>query len=109
MSKEKYIEKIFALSKEIKEQGDIWELYYQRGYYYFLCDENDKSKEDYKQAVSFGMDVTQYPYYTFSNSNEKRRDFILTEKILVFLILIIVIIALAFQILTFVFKIKSII
>lgn len=110
MSK-KYTEEIDAITAEIEKRGDnqynIWELYYQRGYLYFLNNEDAKSKDDYKKAETLGLDVTELPYYSFSNSNSKRREFLLPEKILVFLILIMVFAAIGIQIITFVYNIKT--
>ena len=111
---EKYIEEINAITAEIEKScgregsvDDLWELYYQRGYLYFLNNDDDKAKADYKKAQTFGLDVTELPYYSFSNSNSKRREFLLQEKILVFLILIMVFVAIAFQIISFVYNIKA--
>ena len=108
MPKDKYTEEINNLSSEISNIGDVWELYYKRGYYYFLAADEEKAKDDYKHALVLGLDPTNYPYYAFSNSNELRRDFILPEKILVLLILVIVTIALFMQIAGFVLKLKGI-
>lgn len=107
MNNDKYLQVISALSDEIEKLGDVWELYHQRGYYYFLSDDDEKAKDDYKHAMALGLDPTQIPYYSFSNSNEKRREFLLPEKIMVFLVLIIVGIALVFQVSSFVLKIKG--
>lgn len=110
MSK-KYTDEINAITAEIEQRGDnqynLWELYYQRGYLYFLINEDDKAKTDYKKAESLGLDVTELPYYCFSNSNSKRREFLLPEKILVFLILLMVFVAIGIQIISFVYNIKS--
>lgn len=107
MMNDKYSQEIFALNDEIAKRGGVWELYYQRGYLYFLSDDDEKAKDDYKHAIALGLDPTEYPYYTFSNSNEKRREFLLPEKILAFLVLIIVGIALVFQVASFVLKVKG--
>ena len=110
MSK-KYTDDINAITSEIEKRGDnqynLWELYYQRGYLFFLNNEDDKAKADYKKAESLGLDVTELPYYSFSNSNSKRREFLLPEKILVFLILLMVLAAIGIQILSFVYNIKA--
>ena len=107
MSWSKYDEAILALTQEIEKSGDVAELYYQRGYLNFLANYDDLAKEDYKKAVSFGLDCTETPYYTFSNSNEKRRNFILPEKILVILILIVVCISLFYQVCMAIYKFKG--
>lgn len=110
MSK-KYNAEINALTAEIEQRNsneyNLWELYYQRGYLYFLNNEDDKAKDDYKKAESLGLDVTELPYYTFSNANSKRREFILPEKILVFLILLMIFAAIGIQIISFLYKIKG--
>ena len=36
----KYDKEINAVSDEISQRGDLWELYYQRGYLYYLNDED---------------------------------------------------------------------
>lgn len=108
-SKEKYLKEIVDISSEIANQGDSFELYYKRGYLYFLVDEQEKAKDDYRYAVKLGLDITEFPYYSFSPSNEMRREFLLPEKILVFLILIIVGVALFFQISGFVLRLKGLI
>ena len=108
-SKEKYLKEIFAISSEITNCGESSDLFYKRGYLYFLSDEQEKAKEDYRQAVKLGLDFTEFPYYTFSPSNEMRRDFLLPEKILVFLILIIVGVALFFQVSGFVLRLKGLV
>ena len=108
MKYKKYNEKINKLSNEISQKGDIWELYYQRGYLYFLNDEDEKAKDDYKHAVSLGLNFIEIPYYTFSNSNSKRRDFLLPEKIMVFLVLLMVFVAIFFQSASFIAKIKGV-
>ena len=100
----KYIKEINTLSEQISVKND-WELYYQRGYLYFLINEDKKAKEDYHQAVSLGLDFTEVPYYSFSNSNSKRRDFLLPEKIMVFLVLLMVLAAIFFQIASFITKV----
>jgi tetratricopeptide (TPR) repeat protein len=102
--KEKYLERIRELDENITEQPDIYEFYEERGYLYFLLEQYDKAKEDYRKAVSLGLDFTEYPYYSFSNQNSRRRDFSLPEKILVFLILLMVLAALIFQVLGFIMK-----
>ena len=106
-----YTEEINAITLEIQQKGDsspqIWELYYQRGYLYFLNNDDDNAKADYKKAETLGLDVTQLPYYTFSNSNSKRREFLLPEKILVFLILIMVFAAICMQVISFLYNIKA--
>lgn len=107
MNNDKYSKEFSALNDEIARRGDVWELYYQRGYLYFLSDNDAMAKDDYKRAMALGLDPTQAPYYSFSNSNEKRREFLLPEKILVFLLLVIIGISLVFQIYTFVLKIKG--
>ena len=56
----KYIKEINTLSEQISVKND-WELYYQRGYLYFLINEDKKAKEDYHQAVSLGLDFTEVP------------------------------------------------
>ena len=104
MITDKYLKNIELLTSEIEKNGNIWDLYYQRGYYYFLSDDNDNAKADYIKAVSYGLDFTKYPYYSFSNSNEKRREFLLPEKILVVLILIIIFISIFNQIASFITK-----
>ena len=87
---EDFLAEISKINEEIAKRGDIYELYYERGYLYFLANDDIKAKEDYKKAISIGLDPTEMPYYTFSNSNAKRREFLLPEKIMVFLILIMV-------------------
>ena len=104
----KYNNEIIEITNQIEKVGDVWELYYQRGFLYYLANEDDKAKQDYKKAVACGLDFTEHPYYSFSNSNEKRREFLLPEKILVVLILIIVGISLFYQICSAYFKIKGI-
>ena len=104
----KYDKEINALCEEISRNGDVWELYYQRGYYYFLNNEDEKAKDDYKHAVSLGLDFIETPYYSFSNSNSKRRDFLLPEKIMVFLVLLMVIVAIFFQSASFIAKIRGV-
>ena len=108
MNKEKYIKIINSISSEIENNSTDWELFYQRGYYFYLLDNEELAKENYKQALTLGMDATNYPYYKFSNSNELRRDFILPEKILVFLVLIIIAFALTTQVANFILKIKGV-
>lgn len=103
--KKNYTDEISAISLEIEKRGDVWELYYQRGYMYFLSDEDDKAKDDYKHALALGLDPTEAPYYSFSASNSKRREFLLPEKIMVFLLLLVVAAALVIQITSFVIKI----
>ncbi|MBS4759253.1 MAG: hypothetical protein KHX03_00975 [Clostridium sp.] len=98
---------IASLTDEISKRGDVYELYYQRGYFYFLSDDNEKAKDDYIKAISLGLDPTELPYYPFSNSNSKRREFLLPEKIMVFLLLIMIIVALLFQIYSFLIKLKG--
>lgn len=105
--KKNYTDEITALSQEIEKSGDVWELYYQRGYLYFLNDEDDNAKDDYKHALALGLDPTEVPYYSFSTSNSKRREFLLPEKIMVFLLLLVVIAALIIQIASFIIKIKG--
>ena len=63
----KYDKEINAVSDEISQRGDLWELYYQRGYLYYLNDEDEKAADDYRHAVSLGLDYIETPYYTFSN------------------------------------------
>ena len=104
MSKEKYQQEIFNLNEEILKKGDYWELYYRRGYFHFLLNNEDEAKNDYKLALQYGADVTEVPYYSFANSNEYRRDFILPEKILVILILIVIIISVITQVVSFISK-----
>ena len=72
-----------------------------------LNNEDDNAKADYKKAESLGLDVTELPYYSFSNSNSKRREFLLPEKILVFLILLMVLAAIGIQIAGFLYNIKG--
>ena len=112
MSK-KYADDIDAITAEIEKQcgregnvDNLWHLYYQRGYFYFLDNEDDLAKDDYRQAQKLGLDVTEYPYYSFSNSNSKRRELLLPEKILVVLILIMVLVAMVFQVLSFLSSVK---
>ncbi len=107
MPKDKYKQEILSLNADIDVQGDRWELYYRRGYFYFLSQDEEKAKDDYKHAVSLGLDPSELPYYAFSGSNTLRRDFLLPEKILVVLILIVVFIALSFQITDFAVWVKS--
>ena len=104
MNENNYTKEISIINERIAKEGDYWELYYQRGYLHFLLNNEEEAKKDYKQALQFGADVTQVPYYTFSNSNEFRRDFILPEKILVVLVLIVVIISVLMQIFAFISK-----
>ena len=94
---EDFLAEISKINEEIAKRGDIYELYYERGYLYFLANDDIKAKEDYKKAISIGLDPTEMPYYTFSNSNAKRREFLLPEKIMVFLILIMVLGAIFLQ------------
>lgn len=108
MNKNKYIAEIISLSAEIEKRGDTWELFYQRGYLYFLLNEDEKAKEDYKKAVEIGLDYTEHPYYNFSSTNEKRRDYLLPEKLMIALVLIIVIITLCAQIINWYLKVKTI-
>ena len=103
----KYDKEINAVSDEISQRGDLWELYYQRGYLYYLNDEDEKAADDYRHAVSLGLDYIETPYYAFSNSNSKRRDFLLPEKIMVFLVLLMVLVAIFFQAVSFIAKIKG--
>lgn len=107
MNKNKYVAEILSITTEIEKRGDIWELYYQRGYLYYLLNEDSKAKDDYKKAVHLGLDFTEHPYYTFSRSNEKRRDFLLPEKLMIALVLIIVTITLCSQIISWYIKIKT--
>ncbi len=93
-----YLNEIESITNEIQKRGDVYELFYQRGYFHFLNEDDEKAQDDYKKALSLGLDATQLPYYAFSNSNSKRREFLLPEKIMVFLILIMVLAALAVQI-----------
>lgn len=104
---DKYYNEILDLTARIEKMGDVWELYYQRGFLFYLSNQDDKAKDDYKKALSCGLDFTEHPYYSFSNSNAKRRDFLLPEKILVVLVLIIVFISLFFQIGSVFFKLKG--
>lgn len=99
-----YTKKIKSLSEEISLRGDVWELYYERGYYFFLNDDLKSAKDDYLQAVKFGLDITQVPFYTFSNENSKRREFILPEKIMVILILLMVVFSTILQVSDFFIK-----
>ncbi len=106
-----YNEEITAITAEIEKcktsDNSIWELYYQRGYLYFLNNEDDKAKADYKTAESMGLDVTELPYYTFSNSNSKRREFLLPEKTLVFLILLLIFATIGLQVINFLYRLKT--
>ncbi len=109
---QKYTQEINTITSEIEkytiaEGHNLWELYYRRGYFYFLDNEDEKAKEDYKKAEAAGLDVTEVPYYSFSNSNSKRREFLLPEKILVFLILLMVIGAIGVQIAGFIYRING--
>lgn len=110
---EKLLKEIEALTAAIEHNTDIslnlWELYYQRGYLYFLNDDNEKAKDDYKHAQDLGLDVTEIPFYAFSNSNSKRRNLLLPEKIMIFLVVIMVLAALAFEVIDFVYKVKSVV
>lgn len=110
---EKFLKEIEALTAAIENNIDntlsLWELYYQRGYLYFLNDEDEKAKDDYKHAQSMGLDATEIPFYAFSNSNSKRRDLLLPEKIMIFLVIIMVLAALAFEVIDFVYKVKSVV
>lgn len=98
---------ISALNEQIAHQPNNLELFYQRGFLYFLADDIEKAKEDYKYSVSLGLDTTELPYYSFSNSNEKRRPFLLPEKLMVGLILIMIFTALALQVYDFISKFKG--
>lgn len=101
-NKEKLQAQIELINEEIAKQGDVFELYYKRGYFYFLSGDEQKAKDDYKTAMSFGLDATEYPYYSFSNDNSIRREFLLPEKIMVFLLLLIIIGALVINVYEFV-------
>lgn len=107
MSNNKFFKEISSLSARIDGGETTFELYYERGYYYFLANEDELAKADYIKAVSYGLDFTECPYYSFSSSNEKRREFLLPEKILVFLILIVVIITFLGQIYDTVLRFKG--
>lgn len=107
MNKNKYIAEIIAITSELEVKGDIWELYYQRGYLYFLLNEDKDAEKDYRKAVDLGLDYIKYPYYFFSNSNEKRRDFLLPEKIMIALVLVIVALTLFSQLISWYLKIKT--
>ena len=37
MPKDNYKSEISALNSEIENRGDVWELYYKRGYFFYLC------------------------------------------------------------------------
>ncbi len=104
---EDFLSEISKINEEIAKRGDIYELYYERGYLYFLANDDVKAKEDYKKAISIGLDPTELPYYTFSNSNSKRREFLLPEKIMVFLLLIMIIGAMLLQFGHILVKIKN--
>lgn len=97
-----YLSKITILNDEISRVGDDWHLYYERGYYHFLMSNLENSKQDYYSAIKFGLDVTEYPYYSFTDSNKMRRDFLLPEKILVFLIFIMVLVSIYLQFVDFI-------
>ena len=99
-----YSKEIRVLTKEIEANHNDANLLYERGFFYFLSDLDDCAKEDYKKALELGLDFTLYPYYSFSNSNEKRRSFLLPEKILVVLILILVIVSIIFEVFSFINK-----
>ena len=107
MSKNKHIAEIISLSAEIKANSNNCELYYQRGYLYFLLNEDTKAKEDYRKAVELGLDYTENPYYTFAATNTKRRDFLLPEKIMIALVLVIVGLTLFTQFVNWYLKIRS--
>lgn len=94
---QKYEEEIALISEKINADSSDFELYYERGYLYYLDLQDDLAKEDYKKAIDLGLDVTVYPYYCFSSSNTKRREFLLPEKILVVLVLIMVFVAIFFE------------
>ena len=102
-----YQEHIDALSAEIEKCGDMWELYNERGFWYFLNGEEEKAKADYRKAMEFGLDPLEQPYYAFSTNNSRRREFLLPEKIMVFLLLIMVLVALFFQLTSFIINIKA--
>lgn len=104
---DKFLTEISALNERIANEGDKWALYYQRGYFHFLSDDNEKAKDDYKHSLALGLDPTEEPYYSFSASNSKRRPFLLPEKLMVAILLIMILAALAFQIFDFVSKIKG--
>ena len=108
MPKDNYKSEISALNSEIENRGDVWELYYKRGYFFYLSKDEEKAKDDYLRAIALGLNPTEVPYYSFSCSNTLRRDFLLPEKVLVVLILIVVFIALSFQVTDFVLWIKSV-
>lgn len=99
-----YSNLITFLTEQIKNDSSNSLLYYERGYYYFLTDQDESAKNDYKTALDLGLDFSKYPYYSFSNSNEKRRNFLLPEKILVFLILILIIVSIIFEVFSFINK-----
>lgn len=102
-----YDKEIDALTQEIKIRGDIWSLYYERGYFFFLNNNETEAKNDYRHAVSIGLDPTEMPYYSYSASNSLRRNFLLPEKIMVFLLVIVIIFSLITQIASFILKIKG--
>ena len=95
--KKNFSEQFALINDMINADSDNFELYYERGYLYYLDSQDDLAKDDYKKAVELGLDATVYPYYTFSSSNTKRREFLLPEKILVVLILIMVFVAIFFE------------
>ena len=107
MNNKKYAKDIEMLTSAIEKSGNKSDLYYQRGYFYYLSNDDEKAKLDYTKAVSFGLDFTEYPYYTFTNTNEKRREYILPEKLLIILVLIIVLITLFYQIFSFISNFKG--
>src|SRR5574344_392609 len=101
----KSLNQINELNDAIANAGDVWELYYKRGYYYFLEDNSDLAKDDYKHAMALGLDPTEYPYYSFKSSNSMRRELLLPEKLMVSIILVMLIVAIAFQIMNFFLKV----
>jgi len=96
-----YSEKILHLTQEISSDSTNFKLYYNRGLFYFLSGQDDLARVDYNNAVKLGLDCTEIPYYAFSNDNSIRRDFLLPEKILVFLILLIVLFSLLWEVFSF--------
>jgi len=98
---DKYSSQIHELDEKLLIEPNNYELFYERGYFHFLSNNDELSKADYHKAVSLGLDITVFPYYCFSDSNTKRREFLLPEKILVFLVLIMVLFSIVLQLFYF--------
>lgn len=101
---------IDAITQKIETQensNEQWILNYNRGYYYFLQNDEINAKKDYLEAITKGLDCTVYPYYIFSKTNKHRKNLILPEKIMLFLIIIMVGICLFIQVSNAIMNIKT--